>query len=75
MNLLSFYFFISLSNISASNSSLVFYEKDSRSLKETVKPKKEISKTVNIQGHEVTEVYRGLVIIIYSDGTTFRKIQ
>ncbi len=38
-------------------------------------PKREISYKVNIMGEEVNDFYRGLVIIVYSDGSSLKIIQ
>ena len=39
------------------------------------RPHKFIVKTINLLGQPVTEEYRGLVIVIYDDGTSVKKLQ
>ena len=36
---------------------------------------KEILMTTNLIGQEVNENYKGLVVVVYTDGTILRKIQ
>lgn len=75
MNLFTTFCITLLTGVTIANSNDTTIDEALNSSKDKIENKKEVSKTVNLQGHEVTGIYRGMVIVIYSDGTTFRKIQ